>query len=144
MREPTPDADPKPDGPDVEDARRTTGRLLAGCAALTGLVGVFQLGEIIDGADEYGAAAWAGVIVGFLALLGMIALYGACALDRATLRTRLIGRLDVFRLATVLLLVAVAAGVLIPTRNTTALALLLPWGISYWVHGLETPTSDEP
>ncbi|TDD24822.1 hypothetical protein E1218_15885 [Kribbella turkmenica] len=143
MAAPSPDPSPDPT-PDAERARRTTARLLGGCAALTVLVGIFQLGEIVQGADEYGAGAWLGVTVAVLAILGLVALYGACALGRATLRTRLIGKLDVFQVATVLLLVAVTAGVLIPTRNTTALALLLPWGITYWVHGLDATTSDEP
>jgi hypothetical protein len=129
--------------PDPEQARRTSARLLLGCAALTAMVAIFQLGEIVQGADQYGGGAWLGVAVAGLSILGLIALYGACALNRATLRSRLIGKLDLFQVATVLLVVAIAAGILIPTRNTTALALLLPWGIAYWVHGLgEASTSD--
>ena len=120
-----------------------------GCTALTAMVGVFQLGEILGGIGEYGALAWLGVVIAGLSILALIALYGACALNRATLHSRLIGRFDLFQVATALLLVAITAGVLIPTRNTTALALLLPWGITYWVHGLgavtpDPPTSDEP
>ncbi|MGW1344772.1 hypothetical protein ACWCOV_27275 [Kribbella sp. NPDC002412] len=118
-------------------------RLLGTCAALTALVGVFQLAGILGGASQYGAGAWVGVVVALLAVLALIAGYGACALDRATLRTRVIGRLDLFQASTVVLLIAITAGILIPTRNTTALALLLPWGIAYWVHGLPAATSDE-
>lgn len=108
------------------------------------MVGVFQLADIVRGASTYGAAAWIAVVVALLAVLALIACYAACALERATLRTRVIGRLDLFQTSTVVLLIAIVAGVLIPTRNTTALALLLPWGIAYWVHGLPaTTTSDE-
>jgi len=119
------------------------------CAALTAMVGLFQFADIVSGLGQYGAMAWLGVIVAMLAVLALIALYGACALERATLHTRVLGRLDLFQVATVVLLVAITAGILIPTRNTTALALLLPWGITYWVHGLgavtpDAATSDEP
>ncbi|MFI7059832.1 hypothetical protein ACIBL3_02515 [Kribbella sp. NPDC050124] len=144
---PSPDPDSSPDpapSPDPVRARRTTARLLGTSAALAALVGVFQLGDIIGSAAEYGAAAWIGVVVALLAVLALIACYAACALERATLRTRVIGRLDLFQTSTVVLLIAIVAGVLIPTRNTTALALLLPWGIAYWVHGLPEATSDEP
>jgi multisubunit Na+/H+ antiporter MnhG subunit len=125
-------------------ARRTAARLLGACAALTALVGMFQLADILRDADRYDTGAWIGVLVALIAILALIAVYGACALNRATLRTRMLGRLDLFQLSTAVLLVAITAGILIPTRNTTALALLLPWGISYWVHGLEAAaTSDE-
>jgi hypothetical protein len=135
--------------PDPERARRTAGRLLVGCAGLTAMVGLFQIGDILRGLEQYGGMAWLGVIVATLAVLALIALYGVCALNRATLHTRVLGRLDLFQVSTVVLLVAITAGILIPTRNTTALALLLPWGITYWVHGLgavtsDASTSDEP
>jgi phosphotransferase system glucose/maltose/N-acetylglucosamine-specific IIC component len=113
------------------------------------MVGVFQLADILRSADQFGGSAWLGVVVAGLAVLTLIAIYGACTLNRATLHTQVIGRLDLFRLSTAVLLVAITAGILIPTRNTTALALLLPWGITYWVHGLGAVTpdaanSDEP
>ncbi len=111
------------------------------------MVGLFQLADILrEGVDQYGGSAWLGVAVAGLCLLALIALYGACTLNRATLHSRVIGRLDLFQVTTVLVLVAITAGIVIPTRNTTALALLLPWAITYWVHGLGAPTatSDEP
>ncbi len=111
------------------------------------MVGLFQLADLLrEGVDQYGAAAWIGVVVAGLAVLALIALYGACMLDRATLHSRVIGRLDLFQVSSVVVLIAIMAGIVIPTRNTTALALLLPWGITYWVHGLGAPssTSDEP
>jgi hypothetical protein len=135
--DPAPDSDPGPspgESVDAERSRRTAGRLLGTCAALTALIGVFQLAGILRDLDQFGTAAWAGVVVALLAELGLIAGYGACAINRATLRSRVIGRLDLFQVLTVLLIIAITAGILIPTRNTTALALLLPWGISYWVH----------
>jgi hypothetical protein len=137
--DPSPDSDPDPlpgESVDAERSRRTAAGLLGTCATLTALVGVFQLAGILGDLDQYGAAAWAGVVVALVAVLGLIAGYGACALNRATLRSRVVGRLDLFQVLTVLLIVAITAGILIPTRNTTALALLLPWGVSYWVHGL--------
>jgi hypothetical protein len=116
--------------------------MLGGCAALTAMVGLFQFTDILrDGVDQYDAAAWCGVVVAGLAVLTLIALYGACTLHRATLHSRVIGRLDLFQVSTVVVLVAITAGIVIPTRNTTALALLLPWGITYWIHGLGAPTS---
>ena len=109
------------------------------------MVGFFQVADILrEGVDQYGATAWLGVVVAGLSMLALIALYGACALNRATLHSRVIGRLDLFQVSTVLILIAITAGIVIPTRNTTALALLLPWGITYWVHGLGAATSDEP
>jgi hypothetical protein len=111
------------------------------------MVGLFQLADLLrEGVDQYDAAAWIGVVVAGLSVLALIALYGACMLERATLHSHVIGRLDLFQVSTVVVLVAITAGIVIPTRNTTALALLLPWGITYWVHGLGAPssTSDEP
>ncbi|MFG1819036.1 hypothetical protein ACGFIF_35095 [Kribbella sp. NPDC049174] len=144
--EPDPAPDPAPDpSPDPDRARRTAGRLLGGCAALTAMVGFFQVTDMLrEGVDQYGGTAWLGVVVAGLSLLALIALYVACTLNRTTLHTRVLGRLDLFQVSTVLVLVAITAGIAIPTRNTTALALLLPWGITYWVHGLGAVTSDEP
>jgi hypothetical protein len=121
--------------------------MLGGCAALTAMVGLFQFADLLrEDVGQYDGTAWIGVAVAGLSILALIALYGACTLNRLTLHTRVLGRLDVFQVSTVIVLVAITAGIAIPTRNTTALALLLPWGITYWVHGLGAPTatSDEP
>ena len=128
--------------PDPERARRTAGRLLWAAAVLTLIVGLFQLAGIIPGARVYDALAWIGVSVTGLAMLGLIAIYVACALDRASLRQTVLGRFDLFQVSTVLMVLAIVAGVLVPTRNSTALALLLPWGLTYWLRNL--PTSDAP
>ena len=128
--------------PDPERARRTSIRLLWSCAVLTLLVGVFQLSGILSAADGYDVLAWVGVAVTALCLLALIAIYSACALDRLTLRTRVLNRFDLFQVTTVLLLLAIVAGILM--SSTGALALLLPWGLSYWLHNLTVPTSHGP
>ena len=128
--------------PDPERARQTTTRLLWACAVLTLLAGVFQLSGILSDADGYDGLAWVGVVVGAVCLLALIAVYSACALDRLTLRTRVLQRFDLFQVTTVLLVVAIVAG--IPIHSTTALALLLPWGLAYWLHHLNAPTSSAP
>ena len=109
---------------------------------LTLLAGVFQLSGILNGADGYDAMAWVGVVVSAVCLLALIAVYSACALERLTLRTRVLDRFDLFQVTTVLLLLAIVAG--IPLHSTSALALLLPWGLTYWLHNLNTPTSSAP
>jgi hypothetical protein len=118
------------------------------------MVGVFQLADILREIDQYGALAWLGVVVAAFAELTLIAAYVACALERMTLRQRVVGQLDVFQVSAGVFLVALVAGVLSPGRNTTTLALLLPFAITYWLHGLEaagtesassdSATSDEP
>jgi hypothetical protein len=126
--------------PDPERARRTTVRLFWASAVLTAFVAVFQLSGILSGADEYDALAWVGVAVAGLCLLALIAIYSGCALSRLSLHRRVLERFDLFQVTTVLLLLAIVAGVLVPTRNTTALALLLPWGLTYWLHNLKPTT----
>ena len=138
-----PAPDPSPDSsPDPERARRTTTRLLWSCAGLTLLVGMFQLSGILRNAGGYDVLAWLGVAVAALCVLALIAIYSACALDCLTLRRRVLDRLDLFQITTVLLLLAIVAG--IPMHSTGALALLLPWGLTYWLHNLGAPTSDRP
>jgi hypothetical protein len=128
--------------PDPERARQTTTRLLWACAVLTLLAGVFQLSGILSDADGYDGLAWVGVVVGAVCLLALIAVYSACALGRLTLRARVLQRFDLFQVTTVLLVLAIVAG--IPIHSTTALALLLPWGLAYWLHHLNAPTSSAP
>lgn len=128
--------------PDPERARQTTTRLLWACAVLTLLAGVFQLSGILSDADGYDGLAWVGVVVGAVCLLALIAVYSACALGRVTLRARVLQRFDLFQVTTVLLVLAIVAG--IPIHSTTALALLLPWGLAYWLHHLNAPTSSAP
>ncbi|HEY4570768.1 MAG TPA: hypothetical protein VIH10_14935 [Kribbella sp.] len=148
-REPESDSEPDPSEdsghePDPEQAKRTSTRFLWSCAWLTVMVGFFLLSDVLRGDGGYGALAWLGVVVAILCLLALIAVYVACARDRITLRTNVVGRVDVFQVATVVTVVAVVAGVLVQTRNTTSLALLLPWGLTYWLYNLDrrkTPTT---
>ena len=135
---------PSEPDPEPDRARRTSARLLWSCAGLTVLVGVFQLSGIVSGVGEYDALAWIGVVITALCLVALIAIYGACALNRTTLRRTVFGRSDLFQVTTVLLVLAIVAGVLFPTRNTISLALILPFGLTYWLHNLTASTSDGP
>ncbi|MEU4196575.1 hypothetical protein AB0E69_32035 [Kribbella sp. NPDC026611] len=137
-----PDAEAEPQ-PDPEKAQRTEARFLWMCGWLTLLVGVFLLSDNLRDNGKYGAGAWLGVVVVVLCLLALIAAYVLCALDRSSLRTRLVGPVDLFQLTTVLMLVTIIVGVLVPPQNRTALALILPWGLSYWLYNLPRTTSDE-
>src|SRR6266516_5382185 len=92
-RRPMAPSEPDP-VPDPARARRTTARLLSSCAALTLLVGVFQLSGILGNTGGYGVLAWIGVVVSALCLLALIAVYVACALERTELRRRVLGRFD--------------------------------------------------
>jgi hypothetical protein len=132
----SPASDP---APDPERARRTTRRLAWACAILTTLIGVFLIADVVRSSDRYGALAWLGVALAGLSIAALIAVYVACARGRTTLGHRLVGRFTVFQLSTVPLVVAVGADILIPARNTGALALLLPWGLTYWLHNLTPP-----
>lgn len=127
------DAEPTPD---PGRARRTAGRLLWTCAALSALVGVFLLADATRSHADYGVPAWIGMAVTALSTLALIGVYVACALGRVTLNRRVIGKLTLFQLSTVPVLLAIVADVVIPGRNLGGLALLLPWGLSYWLQGL--------
>ncbi|MEU4391123.1 hypothetical protein [Kribbella sp. NPDC023855] len=126
--------------PNPERAQRTTLRVLWVCAALTVFVGVFLVADITKSADSYGTGAWVGVALAALSVLALITLYVACALGRVTLGTQ-VGRTNLFQLSAVCLVIAVGADILIPGRETGGLALLLPWGITYWLHNLNRPAA---
>ncbi|GAA1604931.1 hypothetical protein GCM10009804_71460 [Kribbella hippodromi] len=132
-----PESDKEPDG---DKAQRTVTKFLWSCGWLTVLVGVFLLSEIFQSDGKYGGLAWLGAVVSMVSIVAVAAAYVGCALGRIALRTRLLGSFDLFQAITVMMLIAVVTGVLIPTEHTTALALLLPWGLSYWLHNLKTPT----
>ena len=133
-------SDSSPDPVDPERSRRTAQRLLWLSAALTVVVGVFLLADVVGDSAQYGALAWIGVAVAAVSIAALLVAEVACALGRLALNQRLVGKLTVFQLATVLLVVAVGADILIPARDTGSLALLLPWGITYWLHHL-TPAA---
>jgi len=126
--------------PDPERARRTRARLLWSCAVFTVLIGAFQLSRVLDGANRYDVLAWIGVVVSGLCLLALTGVYVACALERTSLKRRVVGQFDLFQLTTGVMVIAVVTGV--AGSNTTALALLLPLGLTYWLHNL--PTSGAP
>lgn len=127
--------------PNPERAQRITIRLLWVCAALTAFIGVFLIADITKSAGSYRTAAWVGVTLAALAILALTALYAACALGRVTLGTQ-VGRATLFQLSAICLVLAVGADIVIPSRETGGLALLLPWGITYWLHNLNRPPAD--
>lgn len=127
--------------PNPERAQRITLRVLWVCAALTVFVAVFLVADVTKSADSYGTGAWVGVALAALAVLALTTLYAACALGRVTLGTQ-VGRTNLFQLSAVCLVIAVGADILIPGRETGGLALLLPWGITYWLHNLNRAPAD--
>jgi hypothetical protein len=136
--------EPSDHAPDPARAQRITRRLLWACVVLTTFVGVFLVADVVRSSSEYGVPAWFGVGLSGLSIVGLIVAYAACGLGRLTLNQSLIGKLTVFQLSTVGLVVAIGADILIPDRDTGGLALLLPWGIGYWLHHLTAVTSDGP
>ncbi|WBQ05585.1 hypothetical protein [Kribbella sp. CA-293567] len=125
--------------PSPERAERITTRILWGCAVLTVFVGGFLVADVVKSTADYRPLAWLGVALAALAMIALTALYVACALGRVTLGKK-VGPTSLFKLSAICLVVAVGADILIPGRDTGGLALLLPWGITYWLHNLNPPT----
>jgi hypothetical protein len=119
-----------------ERAQRYARRIYWTCAGLTTAIGAFLVVDVLRTAHEYRPAAWIGVALSALAILSLVVVYAGCAAGRFQLEQRLAGKVTLFQLTAVCLVVAVGADILIPARNTGGLALLLPWGISYWLHNL--------
>jgi cation transport ATPase len=117
--------------------QQTIIRFLWSCSWLTVLTGVFLLSGMLQPYKTYSALSWLGAVVAVLCLVVLIAAYVACARGKFTLRTRLLGPFDLFQLSTVVVAIAVICGLLIPSSNTAALALLLPWALTYWMYGLD-------
>jgi len=130
--------------PSPERAQRTTTRLFWVSAGLTVLVGVFLVSDVIRTADRYTALAWVGVALSALAILSLGLLYAGCATGRLSLTQRAVGKLTLFQVSALCLVIAVGADILIPERNTGGLALLLPWGITYWLHNLRPTDPNTP
>jgi hypothetical protein len=128
--------------PDPEKARSAVDRLMWTSAWLTVLVGVFLLSGMLQADRGYNVLAWLGAIVAILGLLALIAAYAGCALNRITLRTKVVGPADLFQASTLVVAIVVICGLLVPANNSAALAILLPWAVSYWLHGLtKAPTT---
>jgi hypothetical protein len=123
-----------------ERAQRYTARIYWTCAGLTAAIGAFLVVDVLRTAHDYRPAAWVGVVLSALAILTLVVVYAGCAAGRLHLDHRLVGKVTLFQATAVCLVVAVGADILIPARNTGGLALLLPWGISYWLHNLNRPT----
>ena len=133
------EAEPKPD---PEKARSTVDRLMWTSAWLTVMVGVFLLSGMLQAEGGYNVLGWLGAVVAILGLLALIAAYAACALNRITLRTKVLGSADLFQASTLVVAIVVICGLLVPSNNTAALAILLPWAVTYWLHGLmKAPTT---
>lgn len=133
------EAEPKPD---PEKARSTVDRLMWTSAWLTVMVGVFLLSGMLQADSGYNVLGWLGAVVAILGLLALIAAYAGCALNRITLRTKVLGPADLFQASTLVVTIVVICGLLVPSNNTAALAILLPWAVTYWLHGLtKAPTT---
>lgn len=130
------EAEPKPD---PEKARSAVERLMWTSTWLSVLVGVFLLTGIFQADGGWDGLAWLGAVVAILGLLALIAAYAGCALNRITLRTKVVGPVDLFQVSTLVVAVVAICGLLIPTNNSAALAILLPWAVTYWLHGLTKP-----
>ncbi|MEV6284493.1 hypothetical protein [Kribbella sp. NPDC051770] len=130
----------------MADAEPTTDRTSTFywvCAALCLVVTLFLAADISKSNSQYGAVAWAGAALAAVLMLGLTALYVACATGRLQLRRPVTGTLTLFHVSTLCVVAAVGADILIPARDTGSLALLLPWGITYWLYNLKPaePTS---
>lgn len=127
--------------PNPEHAERTRTRLYWLCLVFCVFVAYFLAADIVRSAGQYGAGAWVGVGLSVLTIGSLAACYLACAVGRLRLDQVVVRSLTVFHVSTLCVVTAVFADILIPHRDTGALALLLPWGISYWLHNLK-PTED--
>ncbi|MGW6197476.1 hypothetical protein ACWF0M_15135 [Kribbella sp. NPDC055110] len=123
--------------PDPEKARSTVDRLLWTSAWLTVVVGVFLVSGMLQVDRSYNILAWVGAVVAILGLLALFVAYAGCALNRITLRTKVVGPADLFQASTLVAVVVVICGLLVPANNSAALAILLPWAVTYWLHGLD-------
>lgn len=128
------------DGGSDGQKQRSRARVYWVCAVLTAAVAGFLVADVAVSAGTYQALAWVGVSLSALSMLTLIVWYAGCALGRLQLDQRPIAKVTLFQLSTVPLLIAVAADILIPSRDTGGLALLLPWGITYWLYHLRPTT----
>jgi FtsH-binding integral membrane protein len=124
----------------MADAEPTTDRTSTFywvCAVVCLMIGLFLVADVAQSSSRYTATAWIGVAVAAVLILGLTALYAACARGRLDLRRVLTGNFTLFHASTIAVVAAVGADILIPDRDTGALALLLPFGITYWLYNLK-------
>ncbi|GAB3827454.1 hypothetical protein [Kribbella italica] len=123
----------------MADAEATTDRTSTFywvCAIACLLIGLFLAADVIQSNSRYGATAWTGVALSAVLILGLTTLYVGCARGRLEMRQVLAGNFTLFHASTIAVVAAVGADILIPDRDTGALALLLPFGITYWLYNL--------
>ncbi|NUR95220.1 MAG: hypothetical protein HOV67_08175 [Kribbellaceae bacterium] len=136
--------EPEAEEDPAERARRTIRAFEWSCGWLTLLAGAFVISGMVQNDKKFTGLAWLGAIVVIVCVLALIALYVGCARDKVTLRTRLFGSVDLFQASTVVLIVAVICGLAVPTDNHSALSLLLPWALTYWIYGMKPPADSTP
>ncbi|WP_157979799.1 hypothetical protein [Kribbella monticola] len=115
-------------------APETRTHLYWACSVLSALTLLFLLAKI-TGPAAFSTLAWIGAALTAISTLALTTLYAACALGRAHLSTH-VGRFTLFQLSVAPLVIAIAAATTLPAHYTGTLALLLPWGITYWLHNL--------
>jgi hypothetical protein len=103
------------------------------CSALSALTLLFLAAKV---SGSFSTLAWVCTALIVIATIALAALYAACALGRVQLSTTVGGRANLFQLSVAPLLIAIASAATLPDHYTGTLALLLPWGISYWLHNL--------
>ncbi|TDU89953.1 hypothetical protein EV138_3534 [Kribbella voronezhensis] len=111
------------------------------CAVLSALTLLFLLAKV-TGPATFNTLAWTGAALAALSTLALVTLYTACALGRAHLSTP-VGRFTLFQLSVAPLVIALASAATLPDHYTGTLALLLPWGITYWLHNLPEKPADQ-
>ncbi|MFC0624930.1 hypothetical protein [Kribbella deserti] len=119
-----------------QPAQRSTALVYWICVVLTLLVGVFLAADASAGG--YGPVAWVGTSIAAVGLLALAGLYVACALGRIRLDTTILagrfsGKASYLHVAIVCLVLVIGADILIPNREAGSLAVLLPFGIAYWL-----------
>lgn len=124
----------------MADAEATTDRTSTFywvCAIACLLIGLFLVADVVQSSSRYGATAWTGVALSAVLILGLTALYAGCARGLLEMRQVLVGNFTLFHASTLAVVAAVGADILIPDRDTGALALLLPFGITYWLYNMK-------
>ncbi|WP_432943338.1 hypothetical protein ACQPXM_40760 [Kribbella sp. CA-253562] len=107
------------------------------CSALTLVIGLFLVADIADSNSRYNATAWTGVALAAVLILALATVYAGCARGKLAMGQVVAGSFTLFHASTIAVVAAVGADILIPARDTGSLALLLPWGITYWLHNLK-------